>query len=91
MKIWKEKDPKTKRFKWHADFTCAHKRYPNITADSTEELYDIIDSIKRKARQRRYGLEVERDHITLHQLVEERIKELNPNKKNERRAANILS
>jgi integrase len=89
MKIEKSKDPVTKRFKWSADFTCAGTRH-RIVADSTEELYDEINAVKRKARQRKLGLEVERETVMLATLVKERVNEFDCRRKNHRRAIVIL-
>ncbi len=89
MKIEKYKDPVTRRYKWRVDFTCANVRH-KAEADSTEELYDIIDAIKRRARAVRYGLPVERETITLKELVEERKKDFNLKKSNDRMCVSIL-
>jgi integrase len=89
MKIDKYKDRHTNRFKWTADFTCDGERHRPV-ADSSKELYDEIDAIKRRSRQRKLGLEVEREAIMLAALRKERVKEFDIKRKNHRRATTIL-
>ncbi|HEX8773295.1 MAG TPA: site-specific integrase [Pyrinomonadaceae bacterium] len=89
MKIWKEKDPVTKRYKYHANFVCAGKRY-RPEADSKDELDDIIDAIKKRARQERYGLEIEHEPITIRQLADERSKDFDKTKRSHRKRLRVI-
>lgn len=89
MKIEKFKDPITKRYKWSADFTCERTRH-RIVADSTTELYDEIDSIKRRARRKKLGIEVESAPVYLSQLVEARSQDLRLDTRNGKRDKVLL-
>lgn len=89
MNIVKFKDPNTNRFKYSADFTCAGKRH-RIIADSKQELDDAIDHIKRTARHEKLGMPIEREPVTLGQLVKERSKDFDLKLKTHRRAKKIL-
>src|SRR2546429_3606516 len=89
MKIAKFKDKISHRSKWKADFTCAGVRH-RVLADSTAELYDEIDAIRRRARQERYGLAVEHKIVTLSQLVEERKRDYNLQNRRHRAICKVL-
>jgi integrase len=89
VKLWKEKDKDFNRWVWHADFTCAGKR-EHVKASTKEEREEIIEAIRRKARRRKFGLEVERARITLKQLVEERVKDLDEKNNNDRRCITVI-
>lgn len=88
MKIWKEQLT-SKKYRWHANFVCRGKRY-RPEADSKDELDDIIEAIKKRGRQEKYGLPIECEAVTLKQLVERRVKDFNEEKKSHRRARMIL-
>lgn len=89
MKIGRFKDKTTGRWKWTADFTCGHVRH-RLTADSTKELYDQVEAIKRKARAAKLGLPVERRAVTLSELVKEYIRDFDGRDKNRKRARTVL-
>jgi integrase len=89
MKIGKFKDNGTGRWKWTADFTCARVRH-RLVADSTKELYDQVDAIKKKARDIKLGLPVERRSITLKEMVEEYVRDFDKSDKNRKRARTVL-
>jgi integrase len=92
MEFKKFKDPVTNRFKWKTDFTCDRVRHRPI-ADSKDELADIVDAIKRRARARQYGLpedQADREVVTLSLLVEARKTDLDEKKKQKRRERAIL-
>ncbi|HEX8845964.1 MAG TPA: hypothetical protein VF791_15035 [Pyrinomonadaceae bacterium] len=62
MKIENFKDPATNRYKWRAgEIGAGQRHYP--VADTKDELADILDAIRKKARTLKYRLEVEPEHI----------------------------
>jgi integrase len=83
MKIEKYKDPSTGRWKFKTDFTCANVRHYPV-ADSKDELADIIDAIRKRARQEKYGLVVEEAVITISELVAARVADLDMSNGNHR-------
>lgn len=89
MKTGRYKDETTHRWKYTADFTCAHVRH-RLVADSTTELYDQIDKIKRDARAEALGLPIERRAVSLTELVEEYTRDFDLRDKNRRRARTVL-
>lgn len=89
MKVTGFKDATTRRTKWRAEFTCAKVRH-RLVADSSEELYDQIDAVRRKARAVKLGLPVERRAVTLDELVSEHVRDFDLRDKNHRRAKTIL-
>lgn len=89
MKFGRFKDKSTGRWKHTADFTCAHVRH-RLAADSTKELYDQIDEIKRKARAVKHGLPVVRRTVSLDELIKEYARDFDRRDKNRRRARTIL-
>lgn len=90
MKVTKFKDNATHRFKFRADFTCARVRH-RLVADSTKELYDQVDEIKRKARAVKLGLPVERRDVTLDELIAEYTRDFDKRNQNRKRARTVLT
>ena len=89
MKTGRFKDKTTRRWKYTAEFTCAGARH-RLVADSTTELYDQIDKVRRDARAEAFGLPVERAHVTVAELVERRVGGLDPGTRGARWVANVL-
>jgi integrase len=89
MRIEDFKDPVTKRKRWRADFTCAGARHKPV-ADTKDELYDIIEAIRKRARAAKYDLPVEREVVLLGQLVEERKKDFSTKRKSHRMIISVI-
>lgn len=89
MKIWKEKDKHTNRFVHCADFTCAGTRHKPQAA-TRDELLDIIEAIRKRARAEKYGLDVEPEIVTLGELRDERLRDFNRKLKGDRKIIAIL-
>lgn len=89
MKIWREKNPKTGKFEWHADFRADKRRYYPVAA-SRDELDEIIEVIKKRARARKHGLEIERVVVTIAELVSARKKDYDAQKSGHRRYLSII-
>lgn len=90
MKTGRFKDKATGRWKHTVDFTCARVRH-RLVADSTKELYDQVDEIKRKARAAKHGLPVERREVTLDELIAEYTRDFDGRNKNRKRARTVLT
>lgn len=93
MKIWSEKIGGKKW--WFADFTQKERGHPKgkryrPRAESRAELDEIIDTARRRVRQEKYGLTVERARITLEELTEERVADYDRAIKNHRRAIAVI-
>jgi integrase len=89
MKIWTDKDKYTKRTVWCADFTCAGRRH-KPKASTRDELFDIVEAIRKRARQEEYGLPIDAPAITLGQLTEMRKSDFDEKNKNESQIRRIL-
>lgn len=89
MKIWREKDKELNTWLWKADFTLNKKRY-RPKAFSKSDLDAIITQIKSNAELKKHGLKTFAPPVTLQQIVNERIRELDLSIRSHRQTKTIL-